>query len=76
MTRNKHYESTILHKSHTSIEKISLNTTVRKFEKGTNIWTYLLKPSKLLYGPWFPCVFDDSSSPQDQAASPSLLPMS
>jgi len=35
----------------------------------------LLKPSTQLYGPWFPCVFDDNSSPQDQAVYPSLLPM-
>ncbi|RYR66093.1 hypothetical protein Ahy_A03g012042 isoform C [Arachis hypogaea] len=35
-----------------------------------------VKPSKQLCAPWFPCVFDDSSSPQDQAVSPSLLPMS
>jgi len=63
-------------KNHILSLRKSLNTTVRKFEKGADIWTYLLKPSKLLYGPWFPCVFDDSSSPQDQAVSPSLLPMS
>jgi len=36
----------------------------------------LLKPSMQLYGPWFPCVFDDSSSPQDQEVYPGLLPMS
>lgn len=35
-----------------------------------------LKPLRQLYGPWFPCVFDDNFSPQDQAISPSLLPMS